>query len=154
MLKVFVVQMVLLFTLAGAAQAAPALKLSQSEGGAETVTLLVSFVKDQRTDVVALGGDLGFDGAALEAPSIAAGPAAAAAGKGASVRIAAPGLARFVLVGFNTAAIESGVVAVISLRRKPGRGTVPLEISLMASAANRAGDAVPLADAAKTYTFR
>jgi len=154
MFRFILVQIALFLTLAGAAQAAPGLELAQVGSSGDTVSLQVTYVKDQGTETVALAGDLGFDGAAFLQPSVGAGPAAVAAGKGISVSFPAPGLVRFALVGFNSAAFDGGVVAVVNFKRKPGGAPAATGFSFTGSAANRAGNEVPVAAVVRTDTLQ
>jgi hypothetical protein len=144
MLKRFAIQTSLLLITAGAAQGAPSLWLGPDKDDGGIVTIPVTLTNEEGLGIAAVGLDIGYDTEALENPAAVVGPAAVAAGKSISVSTPSSGMVRLGVFGLNTTAIGNGAVVVVTFKRKPGGGAGPLQFKYVASAANPAGDSVPI----------
>jgi hypothetical protein len=140
MFKHLLIQFSLLFVIVGAVHAAPRLDIGPVSGSAGSIVIPVSLANEHGTSIAALGVDIGYDATSLQKPTAVAGQAALLAGKGLAVSYPAEGVARLVIIGLNASAIDNGVVATITFRKKAGAAPEALSLTYAISASDTAGD--------------
>jgi len=148
MIRPMMIGSTILLCVALAAHAAPSLKATTTLSGGGTYTVPLTLTGDNAA-IAAVGVEVTYDPELLEAVG-AAGPAATVAGKQATVTPGAKGHLTVGIFGMNATKIMDGVVAILTLRMKPGQEQATKSLNYAFSASTPTGDDLPLEQAKGT----